>query len=59
MFFSKFYYKFEDNVMEVFREKELLVYCGFPLTSYDQAVSPPYLKTNESVLQVNQVRIQV
>ena len=57
--FSKFYYKVEDIVMEVFREKELLVYCGFPLTSYDQAVSPPYLKPNGSILQVNQVCIQV
>lgn len=39
-----------DIVMVVFREKELLVYCGFPLTSYGEALSLLYLKLNDSEL---------
>lgn len=50
-------YEVEDIVMEVFF-KELLVDCGFPQTSYDEAMPPPYLKQNGSRLQVIQIYIQ-
>lgn len=50
-------YEVEDIVMEVFF-KELLVDCGFPQTSYGEAMPPLYLKQNGSRLQVNQIYIQ-
>lgn len=51
--------KLKTFVMEVFfTEEELLVDCGFPQTSYDEAVPPPYLRQNGSRFQVNQLYIQ-